>query len=135
MRDQGARYSPIRWEDRWFRGEDKRLRFKVTLEDDVTVPSFTGWQFAWYLREEIKDTDPIITKTSQGPNPNDVAVVSGPDPDDPETTIQMVEVSINRADTDDIKPGQYVHALARTDTGDWAVLAEGEAVLRASAGG
>lgn len=130
MRDQGARYSPIRWEDRWFRGEDKKLRFKVTLEDDVTVPSFTGWQFAWFLREEIKDPDPIINKSGAS-----ISVVSGPDPDNPATTIQMVEVSIARTDTDDIKPGQYVHALARTDSGDWAVLAEGEAVLRASAGG
>jgi hypothetical protein len=130
MRDQGARYSPIRWEDRWFRGEDKKLRFKVTLEDDVTVPNFVGWQFGWFLREEIKDPDPVITKTGAA-----ITIVSGPDPDDPDTNINLVEVQIDRADTDDIKPGQYVHALARTDSGDWAVLAEGEAVLRASAGG
>jgi hypothetical protein len=130
MADQGAQYSPIRWEDRWFRGEDKKLRFKVTLADDVTIPDFTGWEFEWFLREEIKDPDAILTKADPS-----IEVVTGPDPDDPDTQIEMVQVNIDRADTDDIKPGRYVHALARTDTGEWAVLAEGEAVLRASAGG
>jgi hypothetical protein len=130
MHEQGARYSPIRWEDRWFRGEDKPIRFKVTNADDVTIPDFTGWTFGWFLREEIKDPNPIITKTGSS-----VTVVSGPDPDDPETNIDLVQVQIDRTDTDDIKPGQYVHALAKTNAGDWKVLAEGEAVLRASAGG
>ena len=130
--DQGARYSPIRWDDAWFRGEDKRLRFKITLADG-TVPDFSGWSFHWFLREEARDPDPILDLSGAA-----IEVVSAEDPDDHSVTpalIDMVQVNIARTDTDDLKPGQYVHALVRTDSGEWAVVSEGEAILRTSAGG
>jgi hypothetical protein len=131
--DQGARYSPIRWEDRWFRGEDKRLRFKVTLPDG-TVPDMDGWTFGWFLREEVKDPDPILVKSA-----GDVTVIVGPDPEwdqaPPPPNIDLVNVTIPSADTASLLTGTYYHALVRTDAGNRAVLAEGEAVLRASAGG
>jgi hypothetical protein len=130
--DQGARYSPIRWDDQWFRGEDKRLRFKVTLADG-TIPDFTGWTFHWFLRQEVKDADPILDKAGTA-----IQIVSADDPDDPApipAAIDMVQVDIARADTETLAVGQYVHALVRTDTGEWAVVSEGEAILRPSAGG
>jgi len=99
LTEQGARYSPIRLEDRWFRGEDKKLIFKVTDETDA-VPSFAGWTFGWFLRDRLKDTDVVLEVLNA-----DIDIVNGPDPDDPLVMIDMVKVPITGADTLDLRVG------------------------------
>jgi hypothetical protein len=127
--EQGAAYAPIRWEDRWFRGEDRKLLFLV-LDDAGLIPvDLATWDFLWALLEEAGDA-PLLSLTS----PTQISVVSAPDPRDPlGPNVDQVQVSIARADTQDLLWGEYWHALIRTDTGDWRHIAEGEAFLRPGA--
>jgi len=127
--EQGGRYSPIRYEDGFFVGEDKHLLFKVTEDDDVTVPDdLDTWTFVWVLKQNIRQDEAVVEVDSDG-----ITIVDDTDPDAPYETIEMVRVIVPRDSTIDLREGTYHHALARVDVNAWSVLAHGEAVLRYAA--
>ena len=112
----GAAYAAITESDNWFVGDDFTLRFTVRDEETEAIIDVTGWDFSWQLRADPNEDDPaILTKTNPAFR------------DDPNG---IVEIDIPRTDTENLRPGKYHHALARTNSGSYWHLSEGPATLR-----
>jgi len=118
---------PIDTDDNWFVGEDRTFQLVVyvegtTLDDIDTDPAanredIDGWDIEWALRKSQHGAVTILVK--------DATVTDGENGE--------AEVVIDHADTTALEPGDYFHTWARTDTGEQAVLAFGQAVLRRAA--
>jgi hypothetical protein len=125
--EQGALYCPIRPEDHWFVGTDKRFRFKITDDLGVVPADLATWDIEWFVRIKVSDALPVVQITAP-----DVDVVTADDPDNPGTDIEQVEVTFRWDDFDTLEEGEYQHALVRTDSLE--VLAFGPAWLGKAAG-
>jgi hypothetical protein len=101
-----------------FVGEDKVLQWTVSDSDDVVV-DITGWTFEFEVRlRRYTPGTPVISKSSLTPS-------DGP--------AGEVQVPLASADTVDLRAGTYYYGLARTNTGAYDVVAEGQFVLRKAA--
>jgi hypothetical protein len=118
--------APITVDDGFFAGEDKTIRIVVYVDGhgpndpDPQVENISGWSLTWILKSRIGGAALITKTTVQG-----ITITSGPN--------GLSEIDIDRADTQDLAAGNYVHALARTDPGLYVVLADGDVVLRKAA--
>lgn len=118
--------------DRLRIGDDRPLWFKVTLADDVTVPSdLASWDFEWALRTSHDDESlvPVLDKVSPA-----ITVISVPDPfyegSGVAPAVNVVQVPLLRTDYPvGMREGTYWQSLARTDTGSHLTLAEGWAEI------
>lgn len=110
----------------WYWGEDRTFEFEV--EDDAGVPqNITGMTFKLELR--VTEDDPTAKLTKSTAN-GGIVITNGP--------LGLLEVRINKSDTDPgaappVTPGSYKYGLARIDTGQWNVLAIGNATLSKAA--
>ena len=112
--------SPITLEDKWFIGERKVFEFTI-VKDGVAV-DISSWDLEWVLRQAPGAPEPLLSKGT--------AEITKSDP-----TNGVCRVIIEPTDTIaiEIGGGDYYHTLKRTDGGNDAVLAFGEAVLREAA--
>lgn len=115
----GAIESPIRESEHWYIGEDRTLRYPVTESDGSTAQTMTGWSLTWELLDRRGGTAVISKATGSG-------IVIG----DHNGTDDRAVVTILAADSEDLEPGTYWYVLRRTNSGNAAVLAFGDAVLQ-----
>lgn len=104
----------------WFIGADITLRFTVYADAGHTAcVDASLYTLQYVLRKGNSDDDPaLITKTTGA----GTITVTGVFNSVPATNTQRVLVSITDTDTDDLRPGSYMHALKRTDDGNETVL-------------
>lgn len=112
-----SREQAIRESAYWFIGEDKEIEITVFQADGKTPANISGWTFEWVLRVDPDSATALITKTS----------VSGIDVID--LPGARVRVTVSRADTVNLQPGEHFHSLRRTDAGQSKVLVHGPALL------
>jgi hypothetical protein len=113
----------IAFDDNWFVGEDKKIRFVVYVDGhgpddpDPEVENVTGWTIDWVVKvrtSSVAETFRIAAVALDAPH-------------------GLVELTIPRNTTKDLKPGTYSHSLVRKDAGFYSELAFGPAVLRKGA--
>src|SRR5262245_14058868 len=104
----------------WFIGSDITLRFTVYTDADHTAcVNVSTYAMEYVLRKGNSDQDPaLVTKSTSG----GTITVTGVFNSVPATNTQRVLVSILDTDTDDLRPGEYQHALKRTDDGNETVM-------------
>jgi hypothetical protein len=122
-----AKLAAVTAANTFFAGEDKTLVFEVTnaagLPEDVD-----GWAMEWVLRKPKPGVDISL---DQGPEVlrKDTAtagvVVVGVFNAAKAQNTQRIEVRLVDTDTAELKAGDYVHSLKRTDEGEETVLAYG----------
>jgi hypothetical protein len=100
-----------------FAGEDKVIEFTVKDSADVVV-NITGWVFEFEVRLTPYNANIVLAKTGLTPS------------DAPNGKVQ---VPLASNDTKNLKAGTYHYGLARTNSGAYDVVAEGEFVLRKAA--
>ena len=101
--------------DHLFIGEDRTLDFHIT---EAGVPlDCSGFDLLWALSRNKNDT-PSILKTTP-------TITVG----DGDGTGDRVSVPLDAADTANLLPGWYSHALWRTDSGSAIVLSYGRCYL------
>ena len=106
--------------DRWFKGEDKIIRYTVVDSAGAAV-DVAGYTAEWVLRLGPDGPTAIITKTTGGSG------ITLPAP----TTDGIIEVAIDDIDTDNLTASDNYHkTLKRTNSGNEGVLADGFAVLQ-----
>ena len=118
----GAKEARIAESEHWMIGEDRTIRIDVVQSDDVTPQTMTGWALTWELLDRRGGTVLLTKTTASG-----IAIGNGAGTND--------RATITVADTDiegitGIAPGTFYHVLRRTDAGNEAVLAFGDAVLQ-----
>ena len=103
----------------WFIGKDFQLRFTVFTDSTLaTCLDVSAYALQYVLRKGNEDpSPPIISKTS-----GSGIAVTGVFNATPASNTQRVVVTIDDTDTDDVRAGEYQHALARTDSGNETVL-------------
>jgi hypothetical protein len=109
----------------WYWGEDRV--FQYTITDAGAQVNITGWAIKWELRANEDDSVALLVKSTG----NGGIVLTNP-------TAGVLEVRIAKADTDpagsvELPPGTYKYGLARTDSGQWNVMAVGQATLSKAA--
>ncbi len=116
--------------DLWFAGEDKVLEFEVLQADETTPEDVSAWTFAWAMRKKASDAGaPMLEQTTA-----DGITVVGIYDATRELNTQRVRVALDADASRSLKaPYVYWHALKRTDAGNEAVLAFGQATLLAAA--
>src|SRR5512138_1333276 len=104
----------------WFIGTDLTLRFTAyTDATKTTCVDVATYALQYVLRKGNSDADPaLITKTTAG----GTITVTGVFDATPATNLQRILVSILDTDTDSLRPGEYQHALKRTDAGNETIL-------------
>jgi len=113
-------------DDRWFRGEDKRLQFVIYADASrAEVADASGFALSWKLASALGGTALVTKTTGSGIS------VSGTFNADPALNTQVVEVAVDDTDTDGLTTGTLWHELKRTDAGLEAVLAHGRATILA----
>ena len=115
-------YAPITADADWFVGEDVDFDFLVRNPDGTPAPVDGTWTFEWAVRvtpdaaaAALTIGNDRITRSNAGDEPH------------------RVRVRVLRADTINLRPGEYVHALRRTNANASAVVSHGPAVLKAAA--
>lgn len=104
----------------WFIGADLTLRFTVYADAEHTAcVDVSTYTLQYVLRKHNKDADPALISKTVGSG----ITVTGAFHPDPATNAQVVLVAIADVDTDDLKEGDYQHALKRQDAGVETVLA------------
>ena len=107
-------------EDNFTQGEFRTIRFPVKDAVGALLTDFTGWKFAWYLFNQLKDnaTNPsagaLVTKTSEAGGITDPA------------TAPNVDVLLLAADTTGRLAKTYWYELWRTDGSNDIRLAYGQ---------
>lgn len=131
--------SPISYDMGVFAGQDTVLDFVIyvrgttqaQVDADQITPNaairedLTGWTLAWKMRLGRSHPLAILEKDSSGGggitvDPDQVAAA----------TKGVAHVSIDRTDLEDHVGGTYFHGLARTNTGDYDVVADGSIRIR-----
>lgn len=124
--------------DQVFYDTDRLLRYTIyqggstaaEIAAGTAIPEdVTGWALTWVLKKKV-DGAALIEKATSGSG----IVISGVYDADPSVNTQRVEVTIDDTDTYDpdaspeieIRPGDYVYALKRTDAGGETILAYGK---------
>lgn len=97
----------------WCRGEACQITFTITARD------ITGWAITFEIKTDHSASSALASRT----------VGSGITLSSPTTGIGVI--TITRANTVDLAPGQYVYVLKRTDLGSETMLADGSLTLRA----
>lgn len=118
-----AEYAPITIDHEWFIGEKKTFEFTIR-NGDGSIPDITNWDLEWVCRPHAESTTVFLRKVSTvGGEINKTDAQNG-----------VCQVLIGPGDYSGfVSAGEYDHALRRTDGDSDAVLAFGEAVLRAAA--
>lgn len=99
----------------WFTNTKKVIQFQITTGADPTA-----WELVWELRKSHTEDAYLIHKeTGTG------LTIDGPN--------KLVSLTIDAADTADLEPGTYAHALKRTDSVQPTMLSRGTAVLQQAA--
>lgn len=118
-----AIHAPITSADEWFIGEDKTIDIDVNQTDGTTAQNMTGWALTWELLDQAGGTVLLTKTTALG----EIAIGDG------DATGDRASVTIDAADTAVASlpdgPGDYYHALRRTESGSGALLAYGGAAL------
>lgn len=119
----------------FFVGTKKTIEFEV-LQDlpgvrlaDLPPEDVSGRQFKWEVRDGVTATSALISKVTGGGGVTITGVYNA----SRASNTQRVSVTVSAADTESLSPGQYSHALKRTDTGNEDIVSEGDFVLRQSA--
>jgi len=110
----------------WFVGEDKTIAFHVKDASGVPV-NIATWDMEWALKAN-PDSVALLSKETGG----DGITVTGAYNVDPVTNTQRAVVTIDDGDTEDIDPGEYIHALKKTNDPK-SVLADGTVTLKQAA--
>lgn len=104
----------------WFIGADITLRFTVYADaSHTTCVDVATYGLQYVLRKGNSDDDPALISKTTGAG---TITVTGVFNSVPATNTQRVLVSIVDTDTDGLRPGEYMHALKRTDDGNETVL-------------
>ena len=107
-------------DDKFYRGEDKVLRFTIYTDDTEAVcQDVAGFALSWKLTTRPGATA-LVTKTP---------TIAGTFNSSPGSNAQRVTVTVDDTDTDGLTPTTYYHELKRTDAGNEAVLAQGRLQL------
>lgn len=107
--------------DEVFAGEDKTITF--TVQDDVHVAvNVSSWTFNFQLRLTRYNSTVLLSKTLG----SGIAFVTN-------GTDGKVRVTLAQNDTKSLKAGTYYYGLARTNSGSYDVVKEGQFVLRKAA--
>ena len=116
--------APITAADQLWIGEDKTLRIDVKQTDGTTAQTMTGWALTWELLDR-SGGEVLLTKTTGA---GEIAIGNGDGTDD------RASVTIDDVDTEEASlpdgPGNYYHALRRTDAGSEALLSYGGVLLQ-----
>ena len=108
--------------DEVFAGEDKTITFTVEDESHVAV-NISSWTFSWELRLTRYSPTASLGPKTLG---SGLTFVTG-------GTDGKVRLSLTSAETKVLKAGTYYYGLARTNSGSWDVVKEGQLVLRKAA--
>lgn len=111
-----ATISHITEEMGWRRGEARVFSFPITDDDDQAVV-MTGATLRWRLLRQLGSGTILIAKASGG---DGITVVN-------DSVDNIVQVTIDDDDYEDVPPGVYSHELR--DMGNDLVLAAGDAWL------
>lgn len=98
---------------KWFTGAKKVIGFAIDTEDDTA-----DWTLLWALRKSPTEDEALIEIIT-----GDQLVGDG----------STVTLTVAAADTEDLEPGEYAHALKRTDTDEETILTYGDATLMQAA--
>jgi hypothetical protein len=108
-----------RWDisraDEWFAGEDKAL--ELTVLGGVNI---TGWALEHQVRRSAFERGaPLLRHTTAD---GSIQIIDGPG--------GVARIMVLGAQTADLAEGTYFHVVWRTDAGNNAVLAFGDAVIQ-----
>lgn len=108
----------------YFIGTDKRYVFTTYTDlTEAVVSEVTGYGTAFTIKRRVNDADGAALFTATGE-------VTGAFNANPSVNTQIITVSIDEADMEDVSSGVAHWSLRRTDDGSKAVMAYGTIELR-----
>lgn len=108
----------------WFAGMDVIWQFEIYASTEATMLDVSAFTLRCVVRKRGESNAIVIDKTSSAG-----IAVAGTFNSDPDTNLQRVSVTIPRAATLHLPPGDYDFALGRTDSGSYDVYSYGTATL------